>query len=117
MFRWIELLITTGHGVDANCWVIREIRVSPTHVSGNLSLYLSLQAFFEGRELLDNATFAVPYDDLADVNEGWLYEAVADLTEPLSTSHSGPVTVTGATVHVMPMPTPPEPEPEPEPEP
>lgn len=52
----------TSHGIDADCWAIKdgEFRVTATHVHGNLSLYASEVARDAGAQILENIPFSIP---------------------------------------------------------
>lgn len=68
MSNIIRQVTRTSHGLDADCWAIKdgELRVTRTHVSGNLSLYASEAARDAGLQILENVPFNLPLDAFPD---------------------------------------------------
>ena len=105
--------ITTGFGIDADCWDVNNVHISgpnggPYKAAGNVSLFVNATALLAGKNFIDNVRFS--FTDLTDAElDGNTRQAIVSRlmasnvvdgqeTNLFSTSHSGMVSFQDAVI-------------------
>lgn len=96
---YLQKSIMTGYGIEAQIWSIRKIEISGTKATVDLSLYASVEALTNNKQILDNCKIIISNINLSQPLEHQIYakamESRLDSENEeqnfYTTSHSGTV--------------------------